>query len=329
MRLLQETNSGGTTQATYTLAPMGGQWEPLISHQKSGASRWYAFDALGTTRALTADSQLPTAVWTDDAWGNVLNATDPAASPHQYVGRLGYYLDGASGLQLLTQRYYDSGVGRFVSEDPVRDGQLWWGYADASPHGAADPAGERAGPPGCPDAIRELPPGYEWKDMPLTKNGLTECEPETGNIIIYANKDTFKDSTSCKFVCVAHHEEQHKRQLADCCRRLHAIWGSRWPRPRTQASEEWDEWVRANQDVFECEAYRASKRCLVDEMKWWRCSGWRCPACGRLRLPFNCRHRRCVHECCDELVGQFDSDLRNESEYCARARGRRVTPCPF
>jgi len=141
MRLLQETNSGGTTQATYTLAPMGGQWEPLVAHQKSGASRFYAFDALGTTRALTDGSEDVAAVFTDDAWGNVLNASDSTATVHQYVGRYGYYLDGASGLQLLTQRYYDTAVGRFVSEDPQRWKDRWFEYGLGAPTLVRDPSG--------------------------------------------------------------------------------------------------------------------------------------------------------------------------------------------
>jgi len=145
VRLVQETNSAGTTQATYTLAPMGGDWEPLVSHRKSGASRFYAFDALGTTRALTDGSEDVAAVFTDDAWGNVLSASDSSATAHQYVGRYGYYLDGASGLQLLTQRYYDAAVGRFVSEDPVRDGQEWYAYAGCRPLAQVDPHGTQVG----------------------------------------------------------------------------------------------------------------------------------------------------------------------------------------
>ncbi|NCO33748.1 MAG: RHS repeat-associated core domain-containing protein, partial [Armatimonadetes bacterium] len=162
MRLLQETNSGGTTQATYTLAPIGGQWEPLVSHRKSGASRWYAFDALGTTRALTDGSEDVAAVFTDDAWGNVLNASDPSATAHQYVGRYGYYLDGASGLQLLTQRYYDGGVGRFVSEDPARPKGTWFGYCRQHPVGLIDPDGRQwvwPGDVGTPDIWVPNPPG--------------------------------------------------------------------------------------------------------------------------------------------------------------------------
>ena len=104
------------------------------------------FRSLGTTRALTADSQLPTAVWTDDAWGNVLSATDPAATPHQYVGRYGYYANGTSGLMLLTQRYYDGGVGRFVSEDGIRHGSDWYLYVPANPNTSVDPVGLTPGP---------------------------------------------------------------------------------------------------------------------------------------------------------------------------------------
>ena len=141
VRLLKELDANGATQMTYTLAPLGDEWYPLVSDRASGASRFYAFDALGTTRALTADSQLPTAVWTDDAYGNVLSATDPAATPHQYLGKLGYHTDAASGLQLLTQRYYDPVVGTFVSEDPVRDGGNWYAYVSGAPTRAVDPVG--------------------------------------------------------------------------------------------------------------------------------------------------------------------------------------------
>ena len=141
MRLLQETNSGGTTQAAYTLAPMGGQWEPMVSHRKSGASRFYAFDALGTTRVLTDGSEGVAAVFTDDAWGNVLNASDSAATAHQYVGRYGYYLDGATGLQLLTLRYLDPTMGRWVSEDPAKDNENWFTYGEGNPVVTLDPSG--------------------------------------------------------------------------------------------------------------------------------------------------------------------------------------------
>lgn len=38
-------------------------------------------------------------------------------------------------------RWYDSGIGRFLQEDPVGDGQNWYVYADASPADTIDPLG--------------------------------------------------------------------------------------------------------------------------------------------------------------------------------------------
>ncbi|PIY43432.1 MAG: hypothetical protein COZ06_22910, partial [Armatimonadetes bacterium CG_4_10_14_3_um_filter_66_18] len=48
VRLLAETDANGTITRSYTLAPIGGEWYPLVSDRSGAASRWYAFDALGT-----------------------------------------------------------------------------------------------------------------------------------------------------------------------------------------------------------------------------------------------------------------------------------------
>ena len=149
VRLLKELDAVGATKTTYSLAPMGGEWYPLISDRSGTASRFYAFDALGTTRALANQSQLTTHLFTDDAYGNVLSATDPAATRHQYIGRLGYYADATSGLQLLTQRCYDAGVGRFVTEDPVRNGGNWCAYVGGAPTTSVDPSGLLTDPRDC------------------------------------------------------------------------------------------------------------------------------------------------------------------------------------
>jgi len=141
VRLLKELDAAGATQTTCTLAPLGDEWYPLLSDRKAGASRFYAFDALGSTRAICNLQSEICNQYTYDAYGNVLTATDPAATPHQYIGKLGYYTDAASGLQLLTQRYYDPAVGRFVTEDPVKDGGNWWEYVENDPGSNVDPSG--------------------------------------------------------------------------------------------------------------------------------------------------------------------------------------------
>jgi len=66
--VLLKTDAGGTTTARYTLAPFG--YGDLVSQRRPGASSWYHYVALGSTRALT------------DSGGNV---TDTAV--YQAVGR--------------------------------------------------------------------------------------------------------------------------------------------------------------------------------------------------------------------------------------------------
>ena len=114
---------------------------------------------LGTTRALTAANESVTATFTDDAYGNTLAAPDPSATPHQYVGRLGYYVDADSGLQLLTQRYYDPTAGRFVSEDPARHHHEWYAYGHLQPARPPEPSAPAPGPgnpSGVPSGGRSL-----------------------------------------------------------------------------------------------------------------------------------------------------------------------------
>ena len=41
----------------------------------------------------------------------------------------------------LGYRYYDASTGRFLSRDPIRDGDNWYAYCDNDPVNAVDPTG--------------------------------------------------------------------------------------------------------------------------------------------------------------------------------------------
>jgi RHS repeat-associated protein len=113
--LIAELDGNGNLVAVYT----HGATE-LISQRRGMVSHFYHFDGLGSTMELTDANEAVTDTCRYDAWSNVLSATGTTVNPYRYVGSLGYYFDNGSGLHLLTHRYLDTAVGRFITMDPVR-----------------------------------------------------------------------------------------------------------------------------------------------------------------------------------------------------------------
>ena len=71
-----------------------------------------------------------------DAFGNRLKGSDP--DPFGYCGE---YYDSESGNIYLRARYYNSETGRFISEDPAKDGVNWYVYCSGNPVMFVDPSG--------------------------------------------------------------------------------------------------------------------------------------------------------------------------------------------
>ena len=71
-----------------------------------------------------------------DAFGNKIigSINDP-------FGYCGEYLDSESGLIYLRNRYYAPSIGRFITEDPARDGLNWYVYCENNPLMLVDPDG--------------------------------------------------------------------------------------------------------------------------------------------------------------------------------------------
>ncbi len=51
-------------------------------------------------------------------------------------------LDTDTGLYYYNARWYDPTTGRFLTQDPVRDGLLWYGYVGNNPIKYTDPDGK-------------------------------------------------------------------------------------------------------------------------------------------------------------------------------------------
>jgi len=84
------------------------------------------------------------------AWGDVTYSYDAfgnektestGSNPFRYSGE---YYDEETGFIYLRNRYYDPSTGRFINEDPIKDGLNWYVYCGGNPVMFVDPTGETA-----------------------------------------------------------------------------------------------------------------------------------------------------------------------------------------
>lgn len=73
-----------------------------------------------------------------DAWGSVRLGAQTGDPSGRYCGNLGHKQDDESGLIYMRARYYEPASGRFLSEDPSRNGPNWVVYCGNNPVGAID-----------------------------------------------------------------------------------------------------------------------------------------------------------------------------------------------
>jgi RHS repeat-associated protein len=135
-----ELNAAGATAARYTLAPFG--YGDLVSQRRSSVSGFYHFDALGTTRRVTAADESTQLTYVRDAFGVGIASTGTTTNRFRYLGKLGYVQEDTLAGALLRRRYYQYELGRFVSRDPLRDpGRSEYGYVLNRPTVGVDPGG--------------------------------------------------------------------------------------------------------------------------------------------------------------------------------------------
>ena len=63
-------------------------------------------------------------------------------TPHNPFRYCGEYYDDETDLIYLRNRYYDNQTGRFITEDPIKDGLNWYVYCNGNPVNNIDPWGE-------------------------------------------------------------------------------------------------------------------------------------------------------------------------------------------
>src|SRR5947209_10259044 len=153
----RSTVGSTTTSRDYVFAP--GIDEPLAMQDANGMT-YYSVDGLGSVIAMTDAAGAVTAQGFDP-WG-------VSSAPTGFFGYTGREPDG-HGLWYLRARYYDPSIGRFISEDPLREkirtvGSITdsesfayfahlllrpYSYVDNNPVRYTDPYGLAPQTPGC------------------------------------------------------------------------------------------------------------------------------------------------------------------------------------
>ena len=128
----------------------------LIGYQSyNGKSYYYRQDSHGNVTALLDFAGNEVKNYKYDAYGEPqgtrLNPAGDQTIIYQWkaetervynpFGFCGEYTDSESGLIYLRNRYYDPSTGRFINEDPIRDGLNWYVYCENNPIMFVDPWG--------------------------------------------------------------------------------------------------------------------------------------------------------------------------------------------
>ena len=131
----QEVNPAGTVR--YIWGPRG----PECRIDASGDPLWFLYDGHGNVIAEAGEP---------DQYGNPIKGmrnygpwggstqSGTLESSLTYCGSLGHPSENTTGLIYMRARYYDPALGRFISEDPAKDGGNWFAYAGNDPVGMVD-----------------------------------------------------------------------------------------------------------------------------------------------------------------------------------------------
>ncbi len=122
------------------LSDGGAVYTPGISERRSSTTT-FLHNGLKNADSQTGTGQTVTATKQYDAFGNMLTSTGTWQGPFGYAGSFGYQEDADSSLKLLGHRYYDASTGRFLTQDPIKEGRNWYVYCDSNPVTRLDPDG--------------------------------------------------------------------------------------------------------------------------------------------------------------------------------------------
>jgi RHS repeat-associated protein len=111
-----------------------------VAEEKAGVVKFYHKDHLGSTRVVTNAAGVKIAEYKFAPYGE----KEVASGDGTEYGFTDKAEDVSTGLKYFGARFYDPEIGRFISQDPKRQGGNWYSYCFNNPVNATDPDGQWA-----------------------------------------------------------------------------------------------------------------------------------------------------------------------------------------
>jgi RHS repeat-associated protein len=145
--IMAERNENTLQVQRYYVWTPGGQLLYLIDATSGNAVRFFHYDRIGSTLALTSAAGTVTDAYAYSPYGVLLGHTGTSPQPFTYVGEFGVRGEAAANLYHMRARYYDPVSARFLTRD-----SLWptladprkldpYQYVEGSPLKYIDPVG--------------------------------------------------------------------------------------------------------------------------------------------------------------------------------------------
>ena len=111
-----------------------------VEHVNNSSALWLHHDQLGSTRLVTDSTGSIQATYTFDPYGSLVSTTGTVTISMLYAGE---YKDTESTFYYLRARYYDSGTGQFLTDDPAAPTtRSPFDYLGGDPINGSDPTGQ-------------------------------------------------------------------------------------------------------------------------------------------------------------------------------------------
>ena len=168
-KVIERSDSDGTRNYVF----LGSK---VIAFKEDGKTYYYGTDHLGSTTLITDASG-------ETVWSGAVTpfADQESSDDGESVLFTGKELDHDTGLYYFNARWYDPELGRFITEDPIRDGVNWYVYVGNNPLGYTDPTGLKDVVTSSADEEQELQ-SNTWGDINWVNKNVTNEEFEATKI---------------------------------------------------------------------------------------------------------------------------------------------------